>query len=153
MRSGLVVLAMLGAMFGCMFAAQAAPECYLSREIEADQAVQYATELMVVSSTCRTPSYTSFTQRNRKLIIDYQNALIEHYRRSGERRAESAFETYLTHLANETALRTGQEAPQALCTQSASWLSAADAIGPEEFRRLIASRATVRGAAYRRCGD
>src|SRR5579859_3826636 len=130
MRSCLVALVMIGSIS----AAAAAPECYFSREIEADQAAQYETELMVMSSTCRTANYTSFTQRNRTIIIDYQKALIEHYRRNGQHSAESAFETYLTHLANEEALRAGREAPQTLCAQSANWLTAADAIGPEEFR-------------------
>lgn len=147
MKVGLVALLMMS----CAVAAQAAPRCYLPKEIEADEAVQFQTELMVVSNTCRAPSYTDFTRHNRTAIIAYQHELIEHFRRNGERNAETAFETYLTHLANESSLRNGKEAPASLCAHSAEMLTSADALGPEEFRRLAASRAADHGAAYRRC--
>jgi hypothetical protein len=148
MRRGLLILLLLSAAAG----ADAAPACYRANEVEADQAVQFQTELMVVSNACKVPIYTKFTQRNRSTIVDYQHELIEHFRRAGERHAETVFETYLTHLANESALRAGEQPPEALCAQSAGWLSAADVTGPEEFRRLAASRAAVRSPAYPRCG-
>jgi hypothetical protein len=131
--------------------AQAAPACYVGGEIEADQAVQYQTELMVMSGACGTHNYTDFLQRNSSIISTYQSTLIEHYRRGG-RNPEQTFESYLTHLANQSSLRLGEQTPAALCAQSADWLKAADTLGPEEFRRLVASRATVRKTAYRRCG-
>ena len=132
--------------------AQAAPACYAGGEIEADQAVQYQTELMVMSGACGTHNYTDFLQRNSSILATYQSALIEHYRRVG-RNPEQAFEADLTHLANQSSLRLGDQMPAVLCAKSADWLKAADALGPEEFRRLVVSRATVRSASYHRCGS
>jgi hypothetical protein len=147
MKYGLAILLLAS----CVGVAEAGPRCYLAKEIEADQAVQFQTELMVVSSTCRVTSYTDFTSRNRAAIVSYQSDLIEYFRRNGEHDATSAFETYLTHLANETSLRTGNEAPDALCAQSAKWLSAAKAVGPADFHQIAATRAADRSASYRRC--
>jgi hypothetical protein len=150
LRSACLTLAMIACAAG---SAAAAPLCYEAREIEADQAVQFQTELMVLSNACRTPSYTNFTQRNRLAIIDYQGALMARFRRAGEHHADLALETYLTHLANETALRQGGQAPDQLCAQSASLLSAAETIGADAFHALAAHRAATHAPAYPRCGD
>jgi hypothetical protein len=146
MRRGLVALFLLASS-----AVHAAPACYAGGEIEADQAVQFQTELMVMSGACGTRNYTDFLQRNSSILATYQSTLIEHYRRLG-RNSELAFEAYLTHLANQSSLQLGDQKPAVLCARSADWLKAADALGPEEFRRLVVSRATVRGASYHRCG-
>jgi hypothetical protein len=145
MRRSLVALFLLASS-----AAHAAPACYAGGEVEADQAVQFQTELMVMSGACGTRNYTDFLQRNSSILATYQSTLIEHYRRMG-RNPEQAFEAYLTHLANQSSLPLDQM-PAVLCAQSADWLKAADALGPEEFRRLVVSRATVRGASYHLCG-
>ena len=146
MRRGLVALLLLASS-----AVHAAPACYAGGEIEADQAVQYQTELMVMSGACGTRNYTDFLQRNSSILATYQSTLIERYRRIG-RNPEQALEAYLTHLANQSSLQLGDQKPAVLCARSADWLKAADALGPEEFRRLVVSRATVRGASYHRCG-
>jgi len=148
MRRSFLILLLLSYAAG----ADAAQVCYLATEVEADQAVQFQTELMVLSNACKTPVYTKFTQRNRSAIVSYQNELIEHFRRTGERHAETVFETYLTHLANESALRANEQPPADLCAHAADWLRAADITGPDEFRRLAASRAAASSPAYRRCG-
>ena len=101
MRWGFLILLLVSYAAG----ADAAQVCYLANEVEADQAVQFQTELMVVSNACKTPIYTKFTERNRSAIVDYQHELIAHFRRSGERHAETVFETYLTHLATERGLK------------------------------------------------
>jgi hypothetical protein len=147
MRGSLVALFLLASA-----AAQAAPACYGPAEIEADQAVQFQTELMVVSGACQTRNYTDFLHRNSAIIATYQNQLIVHFRRDSGKHAEQVFETYLTHLANESALRAGDQGVAELCAKSADWLKSTDALGPEDFRRLISSRAVVRSASYRRCG-
>jgi hypothetical protein len=148
MKYGLVSLLVLSCV---ATTATAAPRCYLTQEIEADQAVQFQTELMVVSDTCKVPSYTDFSRRNRGEIVAYQHALMERFRRGGERHADTALETYLTHLANEVALRSGQMPPATLCAQSATWLTAADAYGPEDFHHLAAARAVDHRASYVSC--
>jgi hypothetical protein len=133
--------------------ATAASVCYEPREIEADQAVQYQTELMVLSNACQAPSYVNFTRRNRSAIVDYQGALIARFRRAGERHAELALESYLTHLANQVALRQAGQVPEQLCLQSAPQLTAADGIGLEAFHALAAHRAASHAPAYPRCRD
>ncbi len=54
--------------------AAAAPPASSSADIEADQAIRYQTELMVLSDTCGGDIYRDFTLRNRDAIIVYQQA-------------------------------------------------------------------------------
>lgn len=134
-------------------AAQAAPRiCFQPAEIEADQAIQYQTELMVLADACKDGAYVGFTQRNREAIVAYQHAMIEHFRRGSGKKAEAAFETYLTHLANEEALRTAQQSVPAFCAGGVKRLEDAKAIAPEGFRQLVSERATTSHGQYKLCG-
>jgi hypothetical protein len=134
-------------------AAAAAPQCFRADEIEAEQAVRYQAELMVVSDTCGTQSYTQFARRNRDVLVEYQHQVIERFRRTGTPHAEARFDSYLTRLANEISLRNGAQPVAALCHDAASFLAAADKLEREDFRRYIAARAAESSADYRRCSN
>src|SRR5215831_1439350 len=84
-------------------AAASAADCYSPGDIEAEQALLFQTNLMVISSACRNTVYGEFRLRNKDAIIRYQNAMIDHFRRTGARNPKSAFDTWQTSLANEAA--------------------------------------------------
>jgi hypothetical protein len=147
-RSGLVAFIMLGAA-----AAQAAPECFSANEMEAEQAMRYQAKLMVLSDTCRSDAYGLFLRKNGELIASYQHEMIGHYRRVSASRAETAFDTYLTRLANEFALGAGQQPLPSLCANSADFLTKAPTYGRDEFRHYVAAQAAEERQGYRVCGE
>jgi hypothetical protein len=133
--------------------AMAAPACFRPAEIEADEAVRFQAEIMVLSDTCGDRSYTHFASRNRRALAGYQSALIERFRRLGSAHAETAFDSYLTRLSNEASLRDGRETVATLCRQSADLRGKVDRFSEAEFKRYIADRAKERQRDYRRCVD
>src|SRR5262252_7406187 len=77
--------------------------CYSPGDIEAEQALLFQTNLMVISSACRDTVYGEFRARNKDAIVRYQNAMIDHFRRTGARNPKSAFDSWQTILANDFA--------------------------------------------------
>jgi hypothetical protein len=135
-------------------AAAAAPQCLAPNEIEAEQAIRFQAELMVVSDTCGAQTYTQFARRNRTTLVDYQQQVIDRFRRSGTPHAEAKFDSYLTRLANEVSLRTGAQPVAAMCRDAASFLATAESlVGGDEFRHYIAQQAATHRADYRRCSN
>lgn len=128
-------------------ALQAAPaesrSCYSKAELEAEQAILWQTNLMVVSSACHNSSYADFRLHNASLIIRYQHQMIDYFRHTGSRQPARSFETWITHLANEAANKeTGTPTPQ-ICQQAASLLKLAGSLDPTHFHQLVAARATA----------
>jgi hypothetical protein len=135
-------------------AAAAAPQCLAPNEIEAEQAIRFQAELMVVSDTCGAQTYTQFARRNRTTLVAYQQQVIDRFRRDGTAHAEAKFDSYLTRLANEVSLRTGAQPVAAMCRDAASFLATAESlVGGDEFRHYIAQQAATHRADYRRCSN
>jgi hypothetical protein len=149
MRNVVAVAALLA--FAVGGADAASQRCYAPAEIEAEQAILFQTELMVVAEACRDPSYVSFITRNRETIIDYQGRMIEHFRRNGDRRAESALDTYLTRLANQSALRNGEVPVATVCAGSGNLIATANSLGKEDLRRYAAEKAALNRRYYTVC--
>ena len=63
-------------------------ECYSQSAIEAEQAIRFLTDVMVVSSTCQDTVYAEFRLRNRDAIMAYQKAMIAHFQGAGVRPLE-----------------------------------------------------------------
>jgi hypothetical protein len=150
MRKWVAALA-LTAMAVSTAQAASAPPCFLPAEIEAEQAMLFQTELMVVAETCRDPAYISFLKRNIEPVKQYQSRLIERFRRQGEKRADVALDSYLTKLANESSLRNGQVPVTTVCQQGATLLKTAQALGPVDFRNYAAEKAVLNRQHYRAC--
>ena len=95
---------------GSVSVAQAAT-CYRGDEIEADQAVRFQAEVMVLSDSCHSESYGEFRQRNGTTLAAYQQKVIGHFRRDGAsaRGADNQFDSFITALANKMALAYGRE--------------------------------------------
>jgi hypothetical protein len=102
-------------------AAAAAEDCLRPAEAEADQAIRFQTELMVVSETCREQTYPRFLRRNRKALVDYQQRMIERYRRTGAPRPRASLDSYMTQLANQISLQVSAEPVEALCRDQADF--------------------------------
>jgi hypothetical protein len=133
--------------------AQAAstPPCFSPAEIEAEQAMLFQTELMVVAETCHDQAYLTFLKRNIEPVKQYQHRLIEHFRRHGDKPAESALDSYLTRLANESSLRNGQVPVTTVCQRGATLFKTANALSPTDFRNYAAEKATINRQYYQSC--
>ena len=149
MKKG-IVAAVLALSVGTAQAAAPA-RCFSPAEIEAEQAILFQTELMVVSEACRDNIYVSFLQRNVEAIKAYQKRMIDHFRRSGEPRAEAAFDSYATRLANQSALRNGKMPVATLCQEAKYLLTAGSGFDGDGFRTYASSKASTNLAYYRVC--
>lgn len=100
---------------------------------EAEQAIRFITDLMVVSSMCQDTVYAEFRLRNRDVIVNYQKAMIQHLH------GNANFDKWNTALANQVAQRQGGN--QQICVQSAALLQKAKALDGQGFRAHAASLA------------
>src|SRR5260370_12310213 len=75
-------------------ASAADKQCYSAADVEAEQAILFQTNLMVLSSACKDtlPAYGEFRLRNKDAIIRYQNAMRDHFRRTGSPNAQTEFD-------------------------------------------------------------
>jgi hypothetical protein len=152
MRRGFIV-----AVAGCVIAlsAQAATReagCYSGADIEADQAVRFQTQLMVVSDICRDTTYNSFSQRMREALAAYQRQLVDHYRRSGGGSAERVFDTFMTRLANEFSLAAGHQSVTEVCQGAAPLMATANGFASTaDFRKYIAAQTASNKGGYLAC--
>jgi hypothetical protein len=120
--------------------ASAASQCS-AKDREAEQAVIFQTNLMVVSSACRDLTYAQFRFRNKDAIIAYQRAMIAHFRRAGFRNAQSEFDRWNTSLANQIALKQGEMPTAQVCQQSAEMLKMASTLDAKGFRDYAVAQA------------
>jgi len=120
--------------------ASAANQCSLA-DREAEQALIFQTNLMVVSSACRDETYAQFRYRNKDAIIAYQRAMIAHFRRAGYRNAQSEFDRWNTILANQIALRQGELPTAQVCQQAATMLKMASTLDAKGFHDYAVSQA------------
>ena len=148
MKAGVIAVVFAGSVS----VAQAAT-CYRSDEIEADQAVRFQTQLMVASNSCGSQSYTEFTHRNASTLAAYQQKMIGYFRRVSGRGADSAFDRFITSLANKEALSAGRETVSVLCTRSADLLSKGQTFGRDDFVHYVAQQAAAAKGTYPTCKD
>ena len=134
--------------------ATAAPkaECFSNADLEAEVAVRFQAQLMVLSDICRDTTYGLFTQRNRDAIMAYQRQMIDHFKRAGERRADITFENYMTRLANQESIASGQLTTGQICQPSNPLITTANSIGtPKDFRAFATTQAAEKRASYVAC--
>jgi hypothetical protein len=151
-------VALLGtALILAAMAADAAtprPDCFSSADVEAAQAIRFQAQLMVLSDICRDTTYGLFTQRNRDAIMAYQRQMIDHFKRAGERRADITFENYMTRLANQESIVSGQRTTGEICQPSNTLIATANSIGTsKDFRAFAASQAAANRGSYRACKE
>jgi hypothetical protein len=115
--------------------------CYSPGDIEAEQALLFQTNLMVISSACRDAVYGEFRARNKDAILRYQNAMIDHFRRTGARNPKSAFDTWQTSLANEAARKQAIVPTGQFCQQSTEMLKMASTLDTKTFHDYAVAHA------------
>jgi hypothetical protein len=121
--------------------ASAADRCYSAADLEAEQAFLFQTDLMVISSACRDTVYGEFRMRNKDAIIRYQNAMIDHFRRTGARNPKGAFDAWQTSLANEAARKQAVVPTGQFCQQATEMLKLASTLDAKAFRDYAVARA------------
>ncbi len=151
MRSATAALALLVCCGGSL-ADAASSGCYRRSEAVADQALKYTTEVMVMSDTCRNPTYDRFAQRNRAQLVEFQDSMKAHFGRTG-RNAQAKLDAFMTHLANELALRTGIQNIGQVCAVAVQFLATADTMSGEGFRHYAENQVKEHGAEYRFCRE
>jgi hypothetical protein len=106
---------------------------------------------MVVSDSCGSQSYTEFTHRNASTLAAYQQKMIGYFRRVSGRGADSAFDRFITALANQMALSAGKETVQALCTRSADLLTKGQTFDRNDFMHYVTAQAEAAKNTYPTC--
>jgi hypothetical protein len=125
--------------------------CYSALDQEAEQAIVFQTNLMVVSSACRDEVYGLFRARNKDAIIRYQRIMINHFRREGYRDAQGRFDSWNTSLANEIALRQGTTPTAVVCQQAAKMLNMANTLDAQGFHNYAVAQAASSAETHPRC--
>lgn len=123
-----------------------AAACYTSSAIEAEQAIRFLTDVMIVSTTCQDTVYAEFRLRNRDPILAYQKAMIAHFH------GNPGFDRWNTVIANEAAQKRAGMPSTVVCQQSVDLEKQASALDPPKFRAFAAAQAAAASATYPKCG-
>jgi hypothetical protein len=125
--------------------------CATPADIEAEQAILFQTNVMVVSSTCRDTIYANFRMRNAGAIIGYQHEMIDHFRHEGARRPSEAFETYITDLANDASRKENGQPTALICQQSAPLMKQASLLDSRGLHDYAIIQAKLVSANFTKC--
>lgn len=91
--------------------------------------------------------YGEFRARNKDAIIRYQKAMIDHFRRTGSRNAQSEFDRWNTSLANQISLKlTG-----AVCQQAAEVEKLASTLDAKGLHDYAVAQATSAADTHPKC--
>ena len=121
-------------------------ECYTQSAIEAEQAIRFLTDVMIISTTCQDTVYAEFRLRNRDAILAYQKAMISHFH------GTPGFDRWNTIIANEAAQKRAVQPSTIVCQQAADLLRQAGALDPPKFRAFAAAQAAAAAPQYPKCG-
>lgn len=114
-------------------AKKTASRCPPASALEAEQALRFMTDLMIVSSMCKDTVYAEFRLRNRDAIVRYQKAMITRLH------GKPAFDRWDTSLANQAAQRQGGN--QQVCQQQGALLETAKAMDSQGLHTYAAKLA------------
>ena len=126
-------------------------QCYSAVDVEAEQAILFQTNVMVISSACKDAIYGEFRARNKDAIIGYQKAMIDHFRRAGSRNAQSDFDRWSTSLANEIALKQGALPMAQVCQQASEIMKLASTVDAKGLHDYAVAKATSAADSHPRC--
>ena len=147
----LVLAAVLLAAGSSQSVSAADKQCYSAADVEAEQAILFQTNIMVISSACKDTVYGEFRARNKDAIIHYQKAMIDHFRRAGSRNAQSDFDRWNTSLANEISLKQGTLPMAQICQQAAEMLKLASTLDAKGLHDYAIAKATSTADSHPRC--
>ena len=145
MKRLVLAAALAAAALQLPVSAGAREPCFSPAAMEADQAIRYLTDLMVVSSACQNSVYVEFRARVQAAIRDYQHAMIEHFH------STARFDDWNTVLANEFSMKHNGVPTGVMCQQEAPMFARASALDLAGFRAYAAGLATAASAQYDKC--
>jgi coenzyme F420-reducing hydrogenase delta subunit len=125
--------------------------CYSAADLEAEQAILFQTNLMVISSACRDTVYGEFRARNSGAIIRYQRIMIAHFRHEGARNAQSEFDAWNTSLANEISLKQGAVPTAVICQKAADLEKMASALDTKGLHDYAVAQAASPAETHEKC--
>jgi hypothetical protein len=146
-----VLAAALFAAASFQGASAADKQCYSAADVEAEQAILFQTNVMVISSACKDTVYGEFRARNKEAIIRYQKAMIDHFRRAGSRNAQSEFDRWNTSLANEISLKQGALPMAQVCQQAGEMLKLASTLDEKGLHDYAVAHATTVADSHPKC--
>ena len=147
-----VVAAAIFAALSFQGASAADRHCYSDADLEAEQAIKFQTNLMVISSACRDTVYGEFRARNTAAIIRYQKIMIAHFRREGARNAQGEFDAWNTSLANQISLRQGAETTAEVCQKAADLEKMASTLDAKGLHDYAVAQAAGPTQTHLKCG-
>lgn len=112
---------------------------------EAEQAIRFMTDVMVVSSACQDTIYAEFRLRNQEPIRAYQKTMIAHFH------GNKGFDTWDTALANQYSQKRAGLPTAQICQQAADLMKTAQGLDPQGFRRYAAAQAQTPGVQTASC--
>ena len=116
-------------------------DCYTENAIEAEQAIRFLTDVMVISSTCQDTVYAEFRLRNQEPIRAYQKTMITHFH------GNKAFDTWNTSLANQYSQKRAGLPTAQICEQAAELMKTAKGLDPQTFRQYAVAQVQTANAA------
>lgn len=109
--------------------------CPSAAVAEAEQAIRFMTDVMVVSSACQDTVYAEFRLRNQEAIRAYQKTMITHFH------GNKGFDSWDTSLANQAAQKHTGLPTAEICQKDAELLKTAQGLDPAGFRRYAQTQA------------
>jgi len=125
----ILLLASAALFFTHISSAQAA-SCYTPAEAEAEQGLRIHSELMVIGLNCQAmkmrsggpnlyAQYRQFTSNNSHVFEDYEQKILDYFRRTGVSDPEQALNTLRTGHANKVAFDAAKMQPHMFCNSYA----------------------------------
>lgn len=102
--------------------------CPSAAAAEAEQAIRFMTDVMVVSSACQDTIYAEFRLRNQEAIRAYQKTMIAHFH------GNKGFDAWNTTLANQASQKHTGLPTAEICQKDAELLKTAQGLDPAGFR-------------------
>src|SRR3954453_4666026 len=109
-------------------AERAKGDCYTASAIEAEQAIRFLTDVMIVSTTCQDTIYAEFRLRNRDPILAYQKAMMAHFH------GAPGFDRWNTVIANQAGQKVAGTPRMSSCQEAADLMNRRSAADPARFR-------------------
>ncbi|HYD31260.1 MAG TPA: hypothetical protein VEB64_10460 [Azospirillaceae bacterium] len=156
----LVATLALAGMVAALPAEAAKPAaCYTKGEYEAEQAVRFHTEMMLVGLTCKDVmpeknlfvKYREFTNRHRGNLMQWEKVLIEHFRRNYGGNATRQFDTFRTEMANQMSRRAASITSSQYCGLLGNGAVDAMDMSGDDFKMLAGEDVIMRMAGKPPC--
>lgn len=141
---------MVATVLGSTGASARSPSCYRADEAQAEQGVRIESELMVIGLNCQAMhsisgsqnlyvEYRQWVAKHNGVFSEYENRLINYYRRQGSKNPEASLHTLRTILANKVATDAAHMRPDLFCAKYAPRISKVSSMDDATIRRWSAT--------------